>query len=63
MEDEKRISELREERVHLLTVMRLTSEQSKITANATEYKRKMKRLKEVSSELHKLTNNPIYLIK
>jgi ribosomal 50S subunit-associated protein YjgA (DUF615 family) len=63
MEDEKRISELREERVHLLTVMRLTSEQNKITANATEYKRKMKRLKEVSSELYKLTNNPIYLIK
>lgn len=62
MEEEKRISELRKERLDLISNMSITRAENK-TEKAIEYKKKHKRLKEVSSELYKLTNNPIYLIK
>lgn len=63
MEEEKHISELRKERLDLISNMSITRAENKTKEKAMEYKRKHKRLKEVSSELYKLTNNPIYLIK
>jgi hypothetical protein len=59
---EEKINKLREERLELITSMNITRAENN-GEKAAEYKKKHSRLKEVSSDLYRLTNNPIYLIK